>query len=99
MNELARLALRRNAIGIATAADVRRGQAQHSLGEYIAAPEIVEQPAVDTELAERGLNRGDVDHGAPGLPESAFAPAMFTPAVSAAAANAGKRECLPRVLL
>ena len=38
-------------------------EAEHPTGQHVAAPEVVEQPAVEAELGQTLLDRGEVEHG------------------------------------
>src|SRR5262249_22462443 len=65
VDELARLAVCRNEIEPAAGQHGLIGQADHPTGQHVKPAEIVEQPTVKPELAEGGLNGGEVEHGGP----------------------------------
>ncbi|MGV2338658.1 MAG UNVERIFIED_CONTAM: hypothetical protein LVR18_33120 [Planctomycetaceae bacterium] len=63
MDQLSRLSAGWNEIEIASRSMKPGRHFQDSLGENIGAAEVIEQPAIKTELFQGRLNRGKIKHG------------------------------------
>ena len=62
MHQLPRLALRRNAVEEPPRTDCLGRDPEDPRGQHVQAAEIIQQPGIETELAESGLNRVQVEH-------------------------------------
>jgi hypothetical protein len=62
VNELSRLALGGDEIKPAAGTHLVVRQANHPATQDIAAAEIVEEPAVESEFAKRGLDASQIEH-------------------------------------
>src|SRR5260370_41061026 len=63
VNQLARLAGCGDVVEPAAGKHGRIGQDHYAPGQDIEAAEVVEEPAVETELADGRLNGGQIEHG------------------------------------